>query len=328
MDLESRTVVVGETEDGKVTFDSAAVFDALDPKDDDVLSYAKLNKVLSLTDAQYREFIYRMNDAAGESSSTQEVERHIFITKFLPIFGAVVHLDPNPDDAAHLFDEIAKHGTTKNGEIPHRMFFKSRLTEFLTEEQINTMLKDFQRTKELYEGDEFEKNYDPKKVDGPDAKLKEVPMVYRRSFFGLPERGFSVSRGDFIARYPTLLAEATSHNKRVASMVFTNQLATNRGIDIAFDKLSVSIDVKDRPVRVINSITGRLCAGTMTALMGGPRSGKQLSVHLWLSYFSKWCADDFFCSLFSAHREKIAPHCSQREIILRNSGWHHLRQRE
>ena len=108
--------------DGKITFDVAMLFDVLDTKDEDVLPYRKINKVVKLSNVQLREFIRRMNDVAGESHDTQEVERHIFLTQFLPIYNAVAYLEPSPEDAANLFDEIAKQGTTEAGEIPHRLF--------------------------------------------------------------------------------------------------------------------------------------------------------------------------------------------------------------
>lgn len=272
--VDDKVVVVCETDDGNISFDAAILFDVLDTQGEDVIPYSKLNKVLKLNSTQLREFIHRTNDAAGESRDTQEVERHIFITQFLPVYSAVESLDPSAQDAANLFDDLARQGTTDTGEIPHRQFFKSRLTEFLTEEQINTILKEFQRTKEFHEVDEYKKE-EPKKLEGEDPVVNEVPLGFHQSMFGLPERGFSISRSDFIARYPKLLAEATKSVHSINSLVFSSQLTLHKGIDLAFEKLSVSVDVKDRPVKVINSVSGRLCTGTMTAVMGSPDSGKK-----------------------------------------------------
>jgi hypothetical protein len=275
--MDERMPVLTETDDGRVSFDSAVLFDALDTQDEDVLPYRKINKVLNLTDLQFREFVRRMNNVAGESMETMEVERHIFITQFLAVYAAIIHLDPSAEDAASLFDDIAKHGVTSTGEIPHRIFYTSRLTEFLTAEQINTILKDFQRTKEFNEEYEYGKKYESPKLDettlSSAPKVKEVPAAFRRSFFGLQDRGFSVSREEFIARYPKLLADATKPIEKLKSMVFASQLSLHGGLDVAFDNLCVSVNVKDRPFKIIDGVTGRLCSGTMTALMGSPSSG-------------------------------------------------------
>jgi ABC-type dipeptide/oligopeptide/nickel transport system ATPase component len=46
------------------------------------------------------------------------------------------------------------------------------------------------------------------------------------------------------------------------------------GVDISFEDLSLSIKVGDDVIDVVDKVTGRIRAKTMTALMGGSGAGK------------------------------------------------------
>jgi len=280
-EVRMELVISSETEDGKIIFKAEKLFDTLDRDGLGELTYVEINSVLNLGKAQLREFAARMNEAAGEPPETEEVERHVFVTQFLRIFDIVAQMDPSPEDAALMFDEIAKQGVTKNGEIPHRLFYTSPLAEFLKDTQINALLKGFQRTKEFHEGEDDLQladvdNSSSGKRRGKDKALrqKRVPVVYRRSVLGIPERGGTISRNEFIARYPKLLADATKTGGRDPSSLFTSQLSLYKGIDVTFHKLSVSVKARDRSVRILHNITGRVSAGTMHAIMGGQDAGK------------------------------------------------------
>lgn len=266
-------VISTETEDGKIIFKAEKLFDALDREKIGELSYAELNRLLKLSHAQLREFIRRMNEAAAEPPETEEVERHVFVTQFLPVFDAVSNLQSTSEEAAYIFDEIAKQGVTQEGEIPHRNFYTSLLADFLTDAQINALVKDFQRTKDL-KGEELEADTDFLKAAGKqqNQKQKITPLVYRNSFFGLAKRGGTTSREDFVTRYPSILEEVT-RNGDADPALFTSQLTLHKGIDVTFQDLSVSFKAKDRPVKILGKLSGRLRASSMTAVMGGPGAG-------------------------------------------------------
>lgn len=46
------------------------------------------------------------------------------------------------------------------------------------------------------------------------------------------------------------------------------------GIDICFKNLSLTVKVANEPINVVDNVTGRVRAKTMTALMGGSGAGK------------------------------------------------------
>ena len=281
-EVRMELVISTETEDGKIIFKAEKLFDALDREKLGELSYADLNRLLKLSKTQLREFVKRMNEAAGEPPESEEVERHVFVTQFLPVFDAVSHLQATPEQAALLFDEIATQGVTDTGEIPHRHFYTSPLADFLSDAQINALVKDFQRTKELHDGEELEDCVVVKKTGKqPVQKQKKAPRIYRYSFFGLPERSGTTSREEFVARYPSILAEVTQFGEADPTL-FTSQLVLHKGIDVSFQDLSVAVEAKDRPVKIVGKITGRLGAGTMTAVMGGAGAGR-FSKGLWLA---------------------------------------------
>ena len=47
-----------------------------------------------------------------------------------------------------------------------------------------------------------------------------------------------------------------------------------RGLDVTFEHLTLTVKVGEKPVNVVDDVTGRLVSNTMTAVMGGSGSGK------------------------------------------------------
>lgn len=47
----------------------------------------------------------------------------------------------------------------------------------------------------------------------------------------------------------------------------TTEKVQKEGVDIAFENLCLTVKKGDKQVRVVNDVTGRLRAGTMTALV-------------------------------------------------------------
>ena len=84
-----------------------------------------------------------------------------------------------------------------------------------------------------------------------------------------------LAREDFVEHYPQLLLEITmeADNPDPDSDDETMHWSYP-GVDIAFQDLSLSIKVGDSTIRVVDGVTGRVRAKTMTALMGGSGAGK------------------------------------------------------
>jgi ABC-type multidrug transport system fused ATPase/permease subunit len=87
-----------------------------------------------------------------------------------------------------------------------------------------------------------------------------------------------VSREDFVEHYPQLLLEITIEADSPMGEPDGDNMATWQypGIDICFKDLSLSIQVGENSINVVDKVTGRIRAKTMTALMGGSGAGKAL----------------------------------------------------
>ena len=74
---------------------------------------------------------------------------------------------------------------------------------------------------------------------------------------------FTVGREEFVTYYPIFLKELEPDPD-----------AEKAGMDVAFENLSLNVKVGGTSVPVVDSVTGRIAAGQMTALMGGSGAGK------------------------------------------------------
>ena len=87
-----------------------------------------------------------------------------------------------------------------------------------------------------------------------------------------------ISRDDFVENYPQLLLEVTMDNDTVmGEMDVDGDYGVDwqyPGIDICFRDLSLNIQIGENNIRVVDEVTGRIRAKTMTALMGGSGAGK------------------------------------------------------
>jgi ABC-type multidrug transport system ATPase subunit len=93
-----------------------------------------------------------------------------------------------------------------------------------------------------------------------------LPLEYRRKS-GFVPRDHSITREEFIKHYPTFLLQVHSEESDNSSNLL-------EGIDICFQNLSLQVTVAKKEINVVNEVTGRICAKTMTALMGGSGAGK------------------------------------------------------
>jgi len=244
-------------DEGGIVFDAQRMFDILDVNGDGELSYDELNVVLKLHPAAIHQFAQLMNKEAGEPADAKGVSRPVFTRHFLGALEASSNLQPTAEEAAELFNEIKEEqGAMADGSIPFNHLFTSSLSEFLTDAQINEILKRFQKIT-AHEGDE---------ENGAVPESENPSRNRRRSsvFFGASRAARTITREEFVTRYPQFLMEVTNPDQ-------TKKMEENEkeGVDMAFENLCLTINGKDKSIRVVNDVTGRLPAGTMTALMGG-----------------------------------------------------------
>ena len=88
-----------------------------------------------------------------------------------------------------------------------------------------------------------------------------------------------ISRAEFVKYYPKFLIAITVQNEPSTRMVMASERLDSDaidfpGVDICFKDLSLAVKVGDKSVNVVDHITGRVRAKTMTALMGGSGAGK------------------------------------------------------
>jgi ABC-type multidrug transport system fused ATPase/permease subunit len=85
---------------------------------------------------------------------------------------------------------------------------------------------------------------------------------------------------DFVEHYPQLLLEIMiDADSPAGEPEGDDNIATWNypGIDICFKDLSLSIQVGEKAINVVDKVTGRVRAKTMTALMGGSGAGKAVA---------------------------------------------------
>jgi ABC-type multidrug transport system fused ATPase/permease subunit len=92
-----------------------------------------------------------------------------------------------------------------------------------------------------------------------------------------------ISRAEFVENYPKFLIAITVQNEPTTRMIMASERLGSDGVDdavdflgvdICFKDLSLAVKVGDKSVNVVDHITGRVRAKTMTALMGGSGAGK------------------------------------------------------
>lgn len=131
------TLVTGD----KVVFDARKLFDTIDVDSSGDVSFFELNQILELNPIQLTEFVRRMNELAGVSVEADCVTRPTFVKYFLQVLEETSHLSVSPDEAGLLFDEIAAQGTFKDGSVSPDKFFTSSMSDYLTDAQINELVK-------------------------------------------------------------------------------------------------------------------------------------------------------------------------------------------
>lgn len=133
---------------------------------------------------------------------------------------------------------------------------------------------------------------------GSGSNIRRSIAARRRSSFRSTSTGGNVnpakdtrmmiSKEDFVENYPQLLLEVTMDHESIMGdyekdkdddSVFFGASWQYPGIDITFENLSLNIHIGKETLSVVDNVTGRIKAQTMTALMGGSGAGKLKSPH-------------------------------------------------
>jgi hypothetical protein len=146
LDLISRRLEATAAKEGSGTlssskFDARRLFDALNTDGDDVVSFSELNVILELKGVELQEFVRRMNELAGVSEEMKSVTRSVFVRYFLQVLEETSYITCSAEEAGVLFDEMADNNQKKMAEIPLNKFFDSSMTNFLSDGQINELIK-------------------------------------------------------------------------------------------------------------------------------------------------------------------------------------------
>lgn len=254
---------------GKIKFDAMKLFDLMDTKAEGQLTYSKINNTLELNAIQLREFIQRMNQVARVPPETEHIHRSAFVKGFVRVLEQISHFEPTDTETNQLFDDILLHHhalapsggeADASDEVPHESLYHGPLTEFLDDAQINELIRRFRALQEEQRATDMSLRRVPT-FDGQPARLL---MTFQQT------RIKTITRDEFVAWYPSLLTDVTALDAQMMS----RKALENGGVDIAFRDLSLTVKLKKTEVTIVDQITGRLKAGTMTALMGESGAGK------------------------------------------------------
>ncbi|CAB9504093.1 Putative white-brown complex homolog protein 30 [Seminavis robusta] len=275
-----------------------ALFNALDDDDSGTLSYNEFNHLLGMNQVQLQQFIGGMNSRAGLDYDTKVLTRAVFVKNFLPVLEECSHFAPNEDDARELFDEMAKYerenkhkagshfeqpeGPQNEGddddelvEIRFETFREKDFFHFLSQQQTNDLMKRFRwlRTQQ----NKNMQNRQQSNSGGGRARRNTLLGGGFTKEHSVRD-GLTIGRDEFVKNYPKLLKEVVTTNAArrdsksgESSGAFDEECET---IDITFEDLSLSVEIANTKVYIVDHVTGRLRAKTMTALMGGSGAGK------------------------------------------------------
>jgi Ca2+-binding EF-hand superfamily protein len=241
--------------DGPITFDAKRLFDELDADGDGNLSYTELNAILELNGLQLTEFVRRMNDLGCVSANCGVVSRRVFLRHFVNVLAETSNFGPTKEEAQQLFDEIAKQGTNKHGDIEPAKFYTSSLSSFLSHTQINDLIVRL-RSRQPERSTEF-------RLGSAEEFFRSVSDLTG----GQRNRHGAIQREIFMAHYPQLLHDIATDPDPVPllSSIRDGGCLELLGVDIAFEDLSLAVNVGGHSVKVVDQVTGRLLAGTMVS---------------------------------------------------------------
>ena len=268
--------------------DNDKLFDAIDVDGSGIISYEELDKAMALTGDQLKMFIRQMNRKAGNEDNDKFISRECFVKYFFETIQAASNFDPTVEDAKLVFDSIPRNNRKSMGEVDMvalESLYASSLSTFLSEKQILTLIRLFEARLKTMERNVVHGNDEIEVVAGDahendDGSLaQDVPS--QRSTGNMESRSLlkrssslHITKEEFLNLYPVLLHEMTGKREE-----------KRHPFDIHFENLSLVIGSEENEKVVVNEVSGRIRAGTMTALMG--------------KYIQK------ICSLFSTLYRKI-----------------------
>jgi polyhydroxyalkanoate synthesis regulator phasin len=293
----------GDLDSGRETkFDARRVFDVLDVDSSGHVSFEEFNVILGLNDLELSEFVRRMNELAGYKKHRESVTRPVFVKYFLQVLKETSNLTVSLEEAEEIFDEMVDNGRVKLDEVHMSNFYKSSMSDFLSDIQICDLIKVRISTpflsKLLPKCSHVQKRFKViKKMTAPPVSsrrgLSSIIMLgsiasRRPSMRGGPsvrslgsqgqyrETIMVIGRAAFVEHYPRLLHEVTMEaDSPLGDDDFDFESRWNYpGIDICFLELSLLIKVGENAINVVDKVSGRIRAKTMTALMGGSGAGR------------------------------------------------------
>lgn len=277
-EANSNSEAISIHESGKIKYNARQLFDILDVNRDGKLSYQELQLVLGLKEEQLTEFVRRMNQLDDGKSQT-EVSRACFAKHFLKVLEETTYFGPTPEEVEDLWKELA----TKNEScLLYASLYESQLSLFLTDPQIHQLISLFRKAAQHGIDHGRSLHLSRRVVEAEEApmdgssELLTKSAVRQSSTWNLFSTGDAkryLHRDDFIQYYSTFLLEVTTREEEKAA-IQDSSLPKGAGVDLAFDDLCLTVQVGDQAINVVNHISGRLQASTMTALMGGSGAGK------------------------------------------------------
>jgi ABC-type multidrug transport system fused ATPase/permease subunit len=272
--LHDRKTILFINKDGDIIFHASKFFDILDKNNDGMLSYEEINAILCLEESQLQAFIASMRGLEQQQQQQHDnpdkVSRSTFQKYFLDALANASQLQPTEEEAGEIFDVIAEEvGATPSGEIESQQLFYSYLSTFLNDEQIYGIITGFKRR-----GAETERH----SIDNTVASTRRFLAA---SMTNVAHSSSAISREAFVKLYPSFLSEVTDPHFVSARATLTsirgglgNEKDGVGGLDVAFEDLTLAVQVGKTEKVVVNKVSGRLRSNTMTAVLGGSGSGK------------------------------------------------------
>ena len=253
---------------GEIVFDADILFDILDKDGDGVLSLDEINQVLCLGDSQLRAFISTMqrhgNTSFGTTAGSDKISKAQFTRGFLDALADATQLDPSPREAKELFFRMQQDiGATDSDEILFDDLYRTCLSQFLSDTQIHGIISRFRNMQQAAQ------NTGRETVHTQSSFKSAATFATYASVFSDFRRRKGIRLVEFVQYYPLFLGEVT-HPDFEATGSFRRSVFQNDdgqgGLDVAFQNLCLTVKVGGKEVRVVDSVTGRLKANTLTGL--------------------------------------------------------------
>ena len=263
-------------ESGKTRYDAKKLFDLLDVNQDGFLSYDELQLVLELNPDQLAEFVSRMNQLDDDGKEDSKVSRDCFARYFLQVLEETTYFGPTPEEVQMLFVELA----AGEPSILYTSLYDSQLSLFLSDPQINSLIALFKKSAATPE--RLRRKSRPSLIaqgatvevdqDGSEMTRMDSGGAGGVRLFAIEDSKRYLQYENFMEHYASYLAQVTKAHDSHSSTALVGD--ASRGVDLAFQDLSLTVRVGGREIKVVNNVSGRLQAATMTALMGGSGAGK------------------------------------------------------